>query len=89
MGDVLLKALLGVGGEADVEGVAVGAKAHPEDDVVEQIGTAPNRVRYTMNGFVISVGCYVRPLMKVRRNRPLFFIDIAVHRDLDPELNDI
>ena len=28
------------------------------------IDTAPNRVRYTMNGFVISVGSYVRPLAK-------------------------
>jgi glutamyl-tRNA reductase len=27
--------------------------------------------------------------MRTRRNRPLFFIDIAVPRDLDPALNDI
>lgn len=32
------------------------------DRVVAQIGTAPNRVRYTMNGFVIAVGCYVAGL---------------------------
>ncbi len=31
----------------------------------------------------------VKPLMRKRRNRPLFFIDIAVPRDLDPRLNDI
>lgn len=31
----------------------------------------------------------VKPLMRIRRNRPLFFIDIAVPRDLDPRLNDI
>ena len=31
--------------------------------VVEKIHTAPNRVRYTMNGFVISVGTYVQPLL--------------------------
>jgi len=31
----------------------------------------------------------VKPLMRTRRNRPLFFIDIAVPRDLDPRLNDI
>jgi glutamyl-tRNA reductase len=31
----------------------------------------------------------VRELMKIRRNRPLFYIDIAVPRDLDPTLNDI
>lgn len=28
------------------------------------IGTAKNRVRYTMNGFVIAVGAYVEPLLK-------------------------
>ncbi len=28
------------------------------------INAAPNRVRYTMNGFVISVGTYVAPLLK-------------------------
>lgn len=32
--------------------------------VVESIDDAPNRVRYTMNGFVMSVGCYVVPLSK-------------------------
>ncbi len=31
----------------------------------------------------------VKALMKVRRNKPLFFIDIAVPRDLDPTLNEI
>lgn len=31
----------------------------------------------------------VKPLMRIRRNRPLFFIDIAVPRDLDPGLNEI
>lgn len=32
--------------------------------VVRDIHGAPNRVRYTMNGFVISVGAYVKPLTK-------------------------
>jgi 3-methyladenine DNA glycosylase AlkD len=31
--------------------------------VVNQIHTAPNRVRHTMNSFVIAVGSYVRPLL--------------------------
>jgi len=30
--------------------------------VSKSIHDAPNRVRYAMNGFVISVGCYVKPL---------------------------
>ncbi len=32
--------------------------------VMKEIDTAPNRTRYTMNGFVISVGTYVKPLLK-------------------------
>ena len=32
--------------------------------VVKEIGTAPNRIKYNMNSFVIAVGCYVNPLSK-------------------------
>jgi len=32
--------------------------------VVKGIHSAQNRVRYTMNGFVIAVGTYVKPLLK-------------------------
>ncbi len=32
--------------------------------IVKEIHGAPNRVRYTMNGFVIAVGTYIRPLLK-------------------------
>jgi glutamyl-tRNA reductase len=31
----------------------------------------------------------VKPIMKQRKNRPLFLIDIAVPRDLDPRLNNM
>ena len=31
---------------------------------VKGVRSAPNRVRYTMNGFVIAVGTYVTPLLK-------------------------
>ncbi len=34
------------------------------DHVASEIHQAPNRVRYTMNGFVIAVGAYVKPLLK-------------------------
>ncbi len=34
------------------------------NSVVKEIKTAPNRVRYNMNGFVISVGSYVKPMLK-------------------------
>ena len=32
--------------------------------VLDSIDEAPNRVKYTMNGFVIAVGSYVKPLLK-------------------------
>lgn len=32
------------------------------DRVKQEIHTAPNRVRYTMNGFVISIGTFIAPL---------------------------
>lgn len=32
--------------------------------VEKEIGSAANRVRYTMNGFVIAVGAYVTPVLK-------------------------
>jgi 3-methyladenine DNA glycosylase AlkD len=32
--------------------------------VVRELAGAPNRVRYTMNGFVVAVGTYVKPLLK-------------------------
>lgn len=37
------------------------------DKVVAEIHTAKNRVRYTMNGFVIAVGTYVEPLLPQAR----------------------
>jgi glutamyl-tRNA reductase len=39
-------------------------------------------------GFVLSRD-QVKKMMKRRKNRPLFFIDIAVPRDIDPEINRI
>jgi glutamyl-tRNA reductase len=37
-------------------------------------------------GFVIT-GNQVKEVMSSRRNRPIFFIDIAVPRDIDPQIN--
>ena len=42
--------------QAEIEGLL--------DTAVGQVHTAPNRVRHTMNLFVISVGGYVKPLNK-------------------------
>ena len=35
--------------------------------VVDEIDNSANRVRYTMNGFVIAVGAYVKPLLKLAK----------------------
>ena len=35
--------------------------------VEKEIGSAPNRVRYCMNGFIIAVGCYVAPLSQLAK----------------------
>lgn len=37
-------------------------------------------------GFIIGP-VHIKGIMRGRRNRPLFFIDIAVPRDIDPEIN--
>jgi glutamyl-tRNA reductase len=37
-------------------------------------------------GFVITRE-QIKPIIRARRNRPIFFIDIAVPRDIDPEIN--
>ncbi len=51
-----------------------------EADIVISSTAAP--------GFVITHE-QVKGSMKKRRNRPLFFIDIAVPRDVEPEVNDL
>ena len=59
------------------------------EELAEQIETVDIIVSSTGSSDLIISSEDVRPLMKIRRNRPLFFIDIAVPRDLDPELNEI
>jgi glutamyl-tRNA reductase len=51
-----------------------------EADIVISSTAAP--------GYVITHD-QVKGSMKKRRNRPLFFIDIAVPRDVEPEVNDL
>jgi 3-methyladenine DNA glycosylase AlkD len=46
--------------------------------VVKEIGAAQNRVRYTMNGFVIAVGAYVQPLLKKAKSVAREIGDVSV-----------
>lgn len=34
------------------------------DRITQDIQQAPNKVRYTMNGYIIAVGSYIKPLLK-------------------------
>ena len=46
--------------------------------VVKEIGNAQNRVRYNMNGFVIAVGAYVKPLLKQAKAAAKQIGDVSV-----------
>ena len=48
----------------DDDDLDLGEIADLLDAVLAQIDAAPNKVRYSMNNFVIAVGAYVRPLLK-------------------------
>jgi glutamyl-tRNA reductase len=62
-----------------------GAVAVDLDDLATQLATADVVVTCTSApGFVIS-----REHVRTRRGRPLFLIDLAVPRDVDPALNEI
>lgn len=49
--------------------------------VEADLGEAPNRVRYTMNGFVIAVGAYVKPLARQAKAtaRKLGKVEVDMH----------
>ena len=59
------------------------------DELLEQLEQVDIIVSSTGAPGVILHKGDVKPLMRNRRNKPLFFIDIAVPRDLDPALNDL
>lgn len=64
-------------------------KAVSLSDLQPQLEVADIMVSSTGAPGLILQRDEVRPIMKKRRSRPLFFIDIAVPRDLDPKLNDL
>jgi glutamyl-tRNA reductase len=59
------------------------------DELAAQLESVDIIVSSTGSTELIIKSDDVKPLMRIRRNRPLFFIDIAVPRDLDPQLNEI
>jgi len=59
------------------------------DELVPQLEHADIIISSTGAPNIILEKDQVKPVMRTRRNKPLFFIDIAVPRDLDPGLNDL
>lgn len=49
--------------------------------IVKEIHAAPNRVRHTMNSFVISVGTYVAPLLEAARSAAARIGVVMVEKD--------
>ncbi len=61
----------------------------PWEELVEELRKTDIIVSSTGSPNLILTREQVRKRMRARRNRPLFFIDIAVPRDIDPEVNRI
>lgn len=64
-------------------------KAIALDELHEQLQHADVIISSTGAAELILRKEDVRQVMRRRRNRPLFFIDIAVPRDLDPTINEL
>jgi glutamyl-tRNA reductase len=59
------------------------------DELFSQIEQADIVISSTGAPNIILHKKDVKPIMRARRNEPIFFIDIAVPRDLDQDLNDL
>jgi len=59
------------------------------DELVEQLVHVDIIISSTGAAGTILRKDDVKPVMRERRNRPLFFIDIAVPRDLDQDINEL
>lgn len=64
-------------------------KAASFDELLQQLEQVDIIISSTGAKDVILSRDDVKPIMRIRRNKPLFFIDIAVPRDLDPEMNEL
>jgi len=59
------------------------------DELIEQLEYVDIIISSTGATGTILSKSDVKPVMRERRNKPLFFIDIAVPRDLDQNINDL
>jgi glutamyl-tRNA reductase len=66
-----------------------GGEAVSLEEVPDQLLTADILISSTGAGEVLVTRDMVKGVMRRRRQRPLFLIDIAVPRDLDPGINEL
>ena len=66
---------------------AVGGKVVPLTEVESALVQADIVIGSTAAGEYLLTQPQVRRIMEIRRQRPLFFIDISVPRNLDPEIS--
>jgi len=59
------------------------------EEIPEKLKTADIIISSTGSPNYVIAKHHVKPVMRFRKNRPLFFIDIAVPRDIDPAINRI
>jgi|RhiMetdeSRZDD1v2_1073273.scaffolds.fasta_scaffold03789_14 glutamyl-tRNA reductase len=74
---------------AEALGRRLGGRAVGLDALEEELGHADVVVASTGSQGLVLSGEQVARAMKERRGRPVFFIDIAVPRDLDPAINEL
>lgn len=59
------------------------------EELVPQLGDADIVITSTASAAWVITRSLVKQAFKKRRNRPLFFVDIAVPRDVEPAVNDL
>ena len=59
------------------------------EELTESLKTADIVIGSTGAKYPVLFADQVKKIMRNRKNRPIFFIDIAVPRDIDPEINNI
>jgi glutamyl-tRNA reductase len=67
----------------------LGAEAIGLDAVPEELGRTDVVISATGSSGLVVTADTVRQTLRVRRGRPIFFVDIAVPRDLDPAINEL
>ncbi len=73
----------------DAAAIACGAEVVPWEKLHEQAGRADIVITSTGAEQHIFTRAHGQQMLERRRHRPMFFIDIAVPRDVDPQMNEV